>query len=155
MAVCSRRDRAGVASPPMLSTIAVGTDGSDTAKQAVAEAIELAKRYDAELVLISAFQDSSTAPKDDPDERQWAYSTSAQLQAILSRQENDLKAEGLACRTLFDEGDPADVLVRLAEECKADALVIGNKGMRRRILGSVPNSVAHKAPCSVFLVKTT
>ena len=139
----------------MLSTIAVGTDGSDSAKQAVAEAIELAKRYDAELVLISAFQESGIAPKDDPDERQWAYSTSAQLQAILSRLENDLKAEGLACRTLFGEGDPADVLVRLAEECKADALVIGNKGIHRRVLGSVPNSVAHKAPCSVFVVKTT
>jgi nucleotide-binding universal stress UspA family protein len=139
----------------MLSTIAVGTDGSDTAKQAVAEAIELAKRYDAKLVLISAFQDSPGTPKDDPDERQWADSTEAQLQAILSRLEEDLRAEGMACRTLFDEGDPAEVLVRLAEECKADALVIGNKGMRRRILGSVPNSVAHKAPCSVFVVKTT
>ncbi len=139
----------------MFSTIAVGTDGTDSAKQAVAQAIELAKRYDAELVLISAFQDSGTAPKDDPDERQWAYSTSAQLQAILSRLENDLKAEGVACRTLFAEGNPADVLVRLAEECEADALVIGNKGMQRRMLGSVPNSVTHKAPCSVFVVKTT
>ena len=139
----------------MFSTIAVGTDGTDSAKQAVAQAIELAKRYDAELVLISAFQDSGTAPKDDPDERQWAYSTSAQLQAILSRLEIDLKAEGVACRTLFAEGNPADVLVRLAEECEADALVIGNKGMQRRMLGSVPNSVTHKAPCSVFVVKTT
>jgi nucleotide-binding universal stress UspA family protein len=139
----------------MLSTIAVGTDGSDTAKKAVAEAIEMAKRYDAELVLISAFQDSGTTPKDDPDERQWAHSTSAQLQAILSRLERELKAQGLACRTLFDEGDPADVMVRLAEECKADALVIGNKGMQRRVLGSVPKSIAQKAPCSVFIVKTT
>lgn len=139
----------------MLSTIAVGTDGSDSAKQAVAEAVELAKRYDAELVLISAFQSSPATPKDDPDERQWAHSTAAQLQAIMSRLEDDLKAQGIACRTLFDEGDPAEVLVRLAKECKADALVIGNKGMHRRVLGSVPNSVTHKAPCSVFVVKTT
>jgi nucleotide-binding universal stress UspA family protein len=139
----------------MLSTIAVGTDGSDTAKKAVAEAIELAKRYDAELVLISAFQDSGTAPEDEPDERQWAYSTSAQLQAILSRLKSDLKAEGLSCRTLSAEGDPADVIVELAEECNADALVIGNKGMHRRVLGSVPNSITHKAPCSVFVVKTS
>ena len=128
----------------MLTTIAVGTDGSDTAKPAVAAAIELAKRYGAELVLISAF-----------DEPQWGYSTSAQLQASLSRLENELKAEGLACRALSGEGDPDDVLVRLAEECKADALVIGNKGMHRRMLGSVANSVTHKAPCSVFVVKTT
>ena len=37
----------------------------------------------------------------------------------------------------------------------ADVLVIGNKGMQRRVLGSVPNSVSHKAKCSVMIVKTT
>ena len=47
------------------------------------------------------------------------------------------------------------MLVRLAEECGADLLVIGNKGMKRRVLGSVPNTVAHKADCSVMVVKTT
>jgi nucleotide-binding universal stress UspA family protein len=57
--------------------------------------------------------------------------------------------------TAVDEGDPADVLVRLANECSADVLVIGNKGMQRKVLGSVPNSVTHKADCSVFVVKTT
>jgi nucleotide-binding universal stress UspA family protein len=53
------------------------------------------------------------------------------------------------------EGDPADVLVDLAERHGADLLVIGNKGMDRRVLGSVPNTVTHKARCSVFVVKTT
>jgi nucleotide-binding universal stress UspA family protein len=33
--------------------------------------------------------------------------------------------------------------------------VIGNKGMKRRVLGSLPNTVAHKANCSVLVVKTT
>ncbi len=47
------------------------------------------------------------------------------------------------------------MLVRLADECGADVLVIGNKGMKRRVLGSVPNSVTHQAACSVFVVKTT
>ena len=139
----------------MLSTIAVATDGSDTANEAVAAAVELAKRYEAELVLISAFQDSGTAPADEPDELQWAYNKSAQLQAIMSKLKSDLEAQGLSCRTLTAEGDPADVVVKLAEECNADALVVGNKGMRRRVLGSVPNSITHKAPCSVFVVKTS
>jgi nucleotide-binding universal stress UspA family protein len=55
----------------------------------------------------------------------------------------------------MDEGNPADVLVRLAEDCGADLLVIGNKGMQRRVLGSIPNTVTHRAPCSVLVVKTT
>jgi nucleotide-binding universal stress UspA family protein len=45
--------------------------------------------------------------------------------------------------------------VRLATECEADLLVIGNKGMHRRLLGSVPNTVTHTAQCSVLVVKTT
>ena len=56
--------------------------------------------------------------------------------------------------TLADQGEPADVLLRLAAECGADLLVIGNKGMERRLLGSVPNAVTHKADCLVLLVKT-
>ena len=53
------------------------------------------------------------------------------------------------------QGDPADVLCAIAEQHGADLLVVGNKGMQRRVLGSVPNSVSHKAPCSVMIVKTT
>ena len=56
---------------------------------------------------------------------------------------------------MVEEGDPAEVLVRLAADCGADLLVIGNKGMQRRVLGSVPKSVAHNADCSVLVVKRT
>jgi nucleotide-binding universal stress UspA family protein len=75
-------------------------------------------------------------------------------QTITSTQDR-LAREGVRCTTLIDEGEPGDVLVRLAEQCGADILVVGNKGMQRRVLGSVPNTVAHKAPCSVLVVKTT
>jgi nucleotide-binding universal stress UspA family protein len=47
------------------------------------------------------------------------------------------------------------VLVRLAAECDADILVVGNKGMHRRVVGSVPNTVTHKAACSVLIVNTS
>jgi nucleotide-binding universal stress UspA family protein len=137
----------------VISTVAVGTDGSETAREAVSQAAEFARRFDAKLVLLSAFKDSP--PPTGTDESQWAYSPAAQLREILSRTEAELNEQGIDCRTLVDEGDPADVLVRLAEDCDADVLVIGNKGMQRRVLGSVPKSVAHNADCSVFVVKTT
>jgi nucleotide-binding universal stress UspA family protein len=141
----------------MISTIAVGTDGSATAAEAVAVAAQMAKRFDAELVLVSAFKESGGAARDreSSEESQWAFSPSARVREILSRAEEELQGDGIACRALVDEGDPADVIVRLAQECDADVLVIGNKGMRRRVLGSVPNSVTHHAPCSVLVVKTT
>ena len=55
-------------------------------------------------------------------------------------------------------GDPAKAIVRVAKEVGADVVVVGNKGMqgtKRFILGSVPNKVAHSAPCAVLIVKTT
>ena len=77
------------------------------------------------------------------------------MQEILGRAEEDLRKEGLDASVRIEDGDPADVLVRLADECGADVLVVGNKGMQRRVLGSVPNTVTHRADCSVLVVKTT
>lgn len=137
----------------MISTVAVGTDGSETASEAVKQAAELARRFDAKLVLLSAFKNEP--PPTGTDEAQWAYSPAAQLREILARTETEMNEQGIECTTMVDEGDPGDVLVRLAGDCGADVLVIGNKGMQRRVLGSVPKSVAHNADCSVFVVKTT
>jgi nucleotide-binding universal stress UspA family protein len=142
----------------MVSTVAVGTDGSQTASEALEMAVDLARRFEANLVLLSAFQESGSGASQATGpsrEIEWAVSSSAQVREILARTEADLQRQGIDCTTRIDEGEAGDVLVRLATECRADLLVIGNKGMHRRVLGSVPNTVAHKAPCSVLVVKTT
>jgi nucleotide-binding universal stress UspA family protein len=142
----------------MISTVAVGTDGSETAGGAVAVAADMARRYGAKLVLLSAFSSSGNPPANlsgSSREVQWSFSPSARLGEHLSRVEADMRADGIDCTTMAEEGDPGEVLVRLAERCDADVLVIGNKGMHRRVLGSVPNTVTHQAGCSVFVVKTT
>jgi nucleotide-binding universal stress UspA family protein len=137
----------------MISTVAVATDGSATAGEAVNEATEIARRFGTKLWLLSAFKES---PREDQDiELQWASNSSAQVKSLLEKIEADLRAAGIDCETRVAEGDPAEVLVRLATEVGADLLVIGNKGMQRRVLGSVPNTVTHKAGCSVLVVKTT
>jgi nucleotide-binding universal stress UspA family protein len=140
----------------MISTVAVGTDGSETAGAAVRQAAEIARRFDARLVLLSAFHDSGKAPERDRDiELQWATTTSARVKTILEQLKAEMEAAGIDCETRADAGHPAEVLVRLAEEAGADLLVVGNLGMKRRVLGSVPNTVTHKADCSVMVVKTT
>jgi nucleotide-binding universal stress UspA family protein len=133
----------------------VGTDGSGTASEAVKAATEMARRYEAELILLGVFQDGGDATGDGDPELQWASNPSARLREILERTEKEVRASGIDCWTLTEEGDPGEALVKLAETCEADVLVIGNKGMHRRVLGSVPNTVTHRAPCSVFVVKTT
>jgi nucleotide-binding universal stress UspA family protein len=141
----------------MLATVAVGTDGSATAAKAVGAAADIAERFGARLVLLSAFEgtDSPTDTGSGADERQWASNNDARVRELLSRVEQEMRERKIECSSMHDEGDPAEVLVRLAEECQADLLVIGSVGMHRRVLGSVPNTVTHRAPCSVYVVKTT
>ena len=142
----------------MISTVAVGTDGSATASKAVEAAIEIAQRFGAKLVLLSAFQGADARPRGaetGSEEVQWTFDNDARVREMLRRTEQELRDRKIECTTMVDEGDPAEVLIRLAEECEADLIVIGNRGMQRRVLGSVPNTVTHKATCSVYVVKTT
>lgn len=55
------------------------------------------------------------------------------------------------------EGDPADEIVKTAEEVKADLIVMGTGKniVDKRLLGSVSEKVVHSAPCSILLVRTT
>jgi nucleotide-binding universal stress UspA family protein len=144
----------------MIKAVAVGTDGSDTAATAVDFAIDLAKRYEARLIVISAYRPVSETKvfrdqEEAPQELQWSINPDQEVEAILSNVESHAHAAGLEVTTVASQGDPADVLLKHASEQGADMIVVGNRGMQRRLLGSVPNSVAHKADCSVVIVKTT
>ena len=144
----------------MIKTVAVGTDGSDTAAKAVDFAIDLAERYEAEIVFISAYKAASEErrqreSRDAPEDVQWQFSASEDVDPALRDAEESAKERGLKAKSEAREGEPSKVLVELAEKHNADVLVIGNKGMQRKVLGSVPNTVSHKAPCSVVIVKTT
>ena len=143
----------------MVQTIAVGTDGSDTAAKAVDFAMDMAERYGAKLVIASAYKPVSEdrlrkEQVDAPQEIQWSINPSEEVDQTLRAVEETAKERGLKYASEARNGDPADVLCDIAEAHEADVIVVGNQGMQRRILGSVPNSVSHKAPCSVMIVKT-
>jgi nucleotide-binding universal stress UspA family protein len=143
----------------VIKTVAVGTDGSESAATAVAFAIDLAQRYQARLVAISSYrpvrEDRLSAEQEEaPLEIQWSINPTEDVDAILGHVELQAHAAGLPVTVVASQGSPADVLIKHAEEQEADVLVVGNKGMQRRLLGSVPNSVAHNANCTVIVVKT-
>jgi nucleotide-binding universal stress UspA family protein len=143
----------------MVETIAVGTDGSETARRAVDFAMDMAERYGAKLVVASAYRPVSetrlTGDRDRaPADVQWSINPNQEVEEILRAAEDGARERGLRYASEARTGDPADVLVAIAEDAGADVLVVGSKGMQRRMLGSVPNTVSHKAPCSVVIVKT-
>ena len=76
------------------------------------------------------------------------------VEQLLAHAERRAQKRGVECSTASREGDPAETLVELAERHEADVLVIGNRGMQRRVLGSVPNKVTHDGGCSAPVVNT-
>jgi nucleotide-binding universal stress UspA family protein len=144
----------------MIQTIAVGTDGSETAGKAVDFALAVAEKFGAKVVVASSYRPVGEdrlrqEQREAPQEIQWSINPTQDVDAALRDVEEKARSRGLEVTSEARQGDPADVLCDIAEEHGADLLVVGNRGMHRRVLGSVPNSVSHKAPCSVIIVKTT
>jgi nucleotide-binding universal stress UspA family protein len=114
--------------------IMVATDRSATAEKAVAFAEEMARRYEAELLVLQVLV---------PDEAR--------------KGEPGAERAGEARTRVVVNSDPAKAIVEAAREEAADVVVVGNVGVRskrRFLVGNVPSAVAHQAPCTVVLVNT-
>jgi len=147
----------------MIGSIVVGTDGSDTATEAVRQATELAQLLGASVHLVSAYEPIGEGRLREerqqvPDDMQWMVNPREDVDATLRQAAERIKETGVKAETYAREGDPADAILDVAEEQKADLIIVGNKGMtgaKRFLLGSVPNKVSHHAPCSVMIIRTT
>ena len=147
----------------MFGSIVVGTDGSETAAEAVRQAGDLAKSVGASVHLVSAYEPVPNTRlreerKDVPRDLEWMVNPREDVDAVLKEAADRMREESVKVETFAREGDPADAILDVAEEQKADLIVVGNKGMtgaKRFLLGSVPNKVSHHAPCSVMIIRTT
>jgi nucleotide-binding universal stress UspA family protein len=147
----------------MFKSIVVGTDGSDTATEAVRQAIELAHAVGAKVELVSAYEPVPESRlrserREAPEDVQWSINPKEDVEATLSSAADIARAKGVTVELFSRRGDPADAILDVAEENEADLIIVGNKGMtgaKRFLLGSVPNKVSHHAPCSVLIIRTT
>ena len=145
----------------MFGSIVVGTDGSDTATQAVRQATELARAVGARIELVSAYEPVTDARLREeivvPEDLHWIINPREDVLATLEAAAGEVRAAGVEVEVFARQGDPADAILDVAEERGSDLIVVGNKGMtgaKRFLLGSVPNKVSHHAPCSVLIIRT-
>ncbi|OBF29296.1 universal stress protein [Mycobacterium sp. ACS1612] len=156
-------------------TVIVGTDGSDSSMRAVERAGAFAAQENAKLIIASAHIPHvdrgswSHAPTHDHVADPRAADTlgregymlhgDAPVYAIL-RDARD-KAKGAGAHDIEEraiEGAPVDALIHLAQEVKADLIVVGNVGLNSvagRLLGSVPADVARKSKIDILIVHTS
>jgi nucleotide-binding universal stress UspA family protein len=144
----------------MFASIVVGTDGSATA--AVRRACALAEAHSSDLHIVSAYpssvapmvamgRDPASVPPDDRD-----ADVCAAVERMLEEIRRQLAGAGVKITTHAVGYDPVTAIVDVARAQQADLIVVGNKGMQgpQRKLGSVPDVLAHTAPCDVLIVNT-
>jgi nucleotide-binding universal stress UspA family protein len=147
----------------LFERIVVGTDGSETATEAVRRAVELARLSGARLDVVAAFEPIPRSRMREeqgevPGDVSYAVGPREDVNVALESAVGMAKRAGVEAEPHPREGDPADAILDVAEKTGADLIVVGNKGMtgaKRFLLGSVPNKVSHHAPSGVYIVRTT
>jgi nucleotide-binding universal stress UspA family protein len=135
----------------MFSTIVVGTNWSETADAAFAKAVELARADGATLHVVSA---TEPAPAPVSGGSEWTARPDFHADEVLRDALERHGGQELEVEQHVQRADPAEAILAVAEGKGAELIVVGNKGMQRRVLGSIPNTVSHRAPCDVLIVQT-
>jgi len=138
----------------------VGLDGSDYSLKALDLAIDLAKKYQSQLVLVHVVMRQIYAIN--PPEAGVLAGTAIVREleedgkAVLTKGEESVKAQGIPVETRLRQGVPAEELLRAAADEKADLIVLGSRGLsqvKAFFLGSVSDKVSHYAKCPTLIVR--
>jgi nucleotide-binding universal stress UspA family protein len=147
----------------MFKTILVATDGSDHAAKALDLACDLAQKYGAKLVILSAYRHHSplqstyslvggSTEVEAPDVTLGRLAQEIVDRAVArAREKGATEVEGLVRR-----GPLARSIVQVAKDRGADAIAMGSRGLgdvEGALLGSVSHKVSSLAECTCITVK--
>jgi nucleotide-binding universal stress UspA family protein len=139
-----------------MGPIVVGTDGSPGAMLAVRRAATIAAGPGATVHLVTAIPEVSLREPIASSARTENVSMGAVAEDVLARARHALEEAGVAVETHTERGDPAHVILDVAERIDAELIVVGARGLsglQRFLLGSVSTKVSHYARTSVMVVR--
>ncbi|MDP2278818.1 MAG: universal stress protein [Nitrospirota bacterium] len=133
--------------------ILLATDGSKYSKAASEKAIDFAKSYGGDLLVISVV--------DVPSE---FYAEAPQVVDDMAQKAKEFVAEikkkaetfNIKTSTFTGEGESYEVITGLAKKEKSDVIIMGSHGrtgLKRLLMGSVTEKVIGYSPCPVLVVK--
>lgn len=134
--------------------ILVPLDGSDYSKKALLQACDVAKNYQANLILVYVVDKSHSLNLLDKSE--YLKMLRKFGEKVLIKGKETAKAEGMDVTTVMKEGNITNEIVKLAKNKKCNLIIVGSKGLgatARFFLGSISNKLANNSPCSVLIVK--
>jgi nucleotide-binding universal stress UspA family protein len=140
--------------------ILVPTDFSPPSERALEMAIEMARRFGAELTLFHAHELPAYVFPDGvmPVSPQILAELERSMTAELERLATIVRAAGVSARIKTGVGAHDVEICHYAEEMSADLIVMGTHGrtgLRHVLLGSVAEKVVRRAPCPVLTVRPT
>lgn len=144
-----------------LNPIIVPLDGSDLAASVLPKAVELAKIFDAEIVLFRAYDLPASAYYGSeeflPNYDELKKQVKAEAQSYLDDQANRLRAQGLAKVTsVVAEGLAADEIIRCASSYTNSLVTMGThgrSGVQRWALGSVTETAVRHSRGPVLVLR--
>jgi nucleotide-binding universal stress UspA family protein len=140
----------------MFRKILIANDGSEGAKKALKVAIDLAKRYQAELHSISVEEHLPHYAATVGEVVEARAEADDYFKKITEAAESQAVQQGVSLHTHVLPGHEVEVVVNIAKEKGFDLLVIGFMGHSKifgRIWGSTSQNLTRLAPCTVLVVK--
>lgn len=132
-----------------IKKIVVAYDFSEAADRALADAMALSRRFQAELLLAHA-----EVPQAGGMHAQRRALQAKETRSDLSALRRRIAADGLQCQAITQNGDVARVLVSIAEDEDADLLLVGAYGngpKDRRTLGSTAEKLLRSLHCPIMI----
>jgi len=138
--------------------ILLAVDDSKFSEAAVRDVAKYTRNGDAEVLVLHALPPITVTP---PPQMAPGYApemeeAGKQGRALVDRVAQALWSAGLKTETAVANGEVRETIVDRAVQWGADLIVLGSHGRRgasRFLLGSVAESVARHAPCSVKIVR--
>ena len=144
----------------MFSRILVAVDSSPCGERALTQAIDLAKRYGAKLIILHVIVRRLYAVT--PSEAGvlatavFVKEVETEGKIIISKAEEAARVSGVdyVCRLV--QGVPADEILKTAQQERVDLIVVGSRGLtdvKAFLLGSVSSKVSHRSKCPILIIK--
>ena len=128
-----------------MQKILVGVDGSEHSKRALAEAIRIGRKFEAEITVVNVFYPTPTPPT-----HEFSHKILEDAKVVLEDEKVKYKLISVT------DTNPSKVIIDLARDGKFDLIVVGSRGAgaaHSLFLGSHCNRISCESPVNVLIVR--
>jgi len=155
----------------LFKRIVIAFDGSDPSRRALITALEIAKKFDSEVIVVSVasvfhgrasyLEGSRAQTQVSMSNKRKAYEVLAQTEEahhvdVLKEAEKVAREEGVPIHTELLRGTPSEEIIEFLDEEAHDLIVMGSRGfgtLKELLLGSTSSAVLHHCNHTVLIVK--